>query len=175
MYDCVPIYLKEDPQPKQPIFIQFNNSTRRLLEQYLHLVEVSFNSGKITRAKFNCKLENEIEANMGVAESRNDRFYQLCGLGKTHLVEKMLEADKQLKTININWQNYEVRGHIQLRNIFFQKFLKMFNLFLKKSKCTPLLIASANGHVKVVEILLEQNADVTLKDEVKFLFVVVFF
>lgn len=77
---------------------------------------------------------------MGVAESRNDRFYQLCGLGKTHLVEKMLEADKQLKTININWQNYE-------------------------SKCTPLLIASANGHVKVVEILIEQNADVTLKDE----------
>ncbi len=45
---------------------------------------------------------------MGVAESRNDRFYQLCGLGKTHLIEKMLEADKQLKTININWQNYEV-------------------------------------------------------------------
>jgi ankyrin repeat protein len=77
---------------------------------------------------------------MGVAESRNDRFYQLCGLGKTHLVEKMLEADKQLKTININWQNYE-------------------------SKCTPLLIASANGHVKVVEILISQNAEVTLKDE----------
>ena len=45
---------------------------------------------------------------MGVAESRNDRFYQLCGLGKTHLVERMLEADKDLKTININWQNYEV-------------------------------------------------------------------
>lgn len=77
---------------------------------------------------------------MGVGESRNDRFYQLCGLGKTHLVEKMLEADKQLKTININWQNYE-------------------------SKCTPLLIASANGHVKVVEILLGQNAEVTLRDE----------
>jgi len=48
---------------------------------------------------------------MGVAESRNDRFYQLCGLGKT-LVEKMLEADKQLKTININWQNYEVNSQI---------------------------------------------------------------
>ena len=45
---------------------------------------------------------------MGLAESRNDRFYQLCGLGKTHLVEKMLEADKELKTININWQNFEV-------------------------------------------------------------------
>lgn len=77
---------------------------------------------------------------MGVAESRNDRFYQLCGLGKTHLIEKMLEADKQLKTININWQNYE-------------------------SKCTPLLIASANGHDKIVEILINNNADVKIKDE----------
>lgn len=78
---------------------------------------------------------------MGVAESRNDRFYQLCGLGKFHLVEKMLEADRELKTININWQNFE-------------------------SKSTPLLIASANGHARVVEILLEQGADVTLRDEV---------
>lgn len=80
---------------------------------------------------------------MGVAESRNDRFYQLCGLGKTHLIERMLEADKDLKTININWQNFE-------------------------SKCTPLLIASANGHSKVVEILLKQDADVTIRDEVIF-------
>jgi ankyrin repeat protein len=78
--------------------------------------------------------------NMGVAESRNDRFYQLCGLGKVHLVQKMLEADKQMNTININWQNYE-------------------------SKCTPLLISSANGHLKIIEILLEKNADVTLRDE----------
>lgn len=77
---------------------------------------------------------------MGVAESRNDRFYQLCGLGKTHLIERMLEADKDLKTININWQNFE-------------------------SKCTPLLIASANGHSKVVEILLQHDADVTIRDE----------
>jgi len=77
---------------------------------------------------------------MGVAESRNDRFYQLCGLGKTHLIEKMLEADKNLKTININWQNYE-------------------------SKCTPLLIASANGHDAIVEILISNNADVTIRDE----------
>jgi ankyrin repeat protein len=77
---------------------------------------------------------------MGVAESRNDRFYQLCGLGKTHLIERMLEADKELKNININWQNYE-------------------------TKCTPLLIASANGHDKVVQILLENGADITIKDE----------
>lgn len=77
---------------------------------------------------------------MGVAESRNDRFYQLCGLGKTHLVEKMLEADRDLKTINTNWQNFE-------------------------SKCTPLLIASANGHEKVVEILLKNDASITMKDE----------
>ena len=45
---------------------------------------------------------------MGVAESRNERFYQLCGLGKTALIQRMLEADKDLKTININWQNFEV-------------------------------------------------------------------
>jgi ankyrin repeat protein len=77
---------------------------------------------------------------MGVAESRNDRFYQLCGLGKVHLVEKMLEADKDLKTININWQNYE-------------------------SKCSPLLIACANGHEKIIEILLSQGADIALRDE----------
>jgi ankyrin repeat protein len=77
---------------------------------------------------------------MGVAESRNDRFYQLCGLGKTHLIEKMLEADRELKTININWQNFE-------------------------SKCTPLLIASANGHEKVVEILIKNEADVKIRDE----------
>lgn len=77
---------------------------------------------------------------MGLAESRNDRFYQLCGLGKTHLVEKMLEADKELKTININWQNFE-------------------------SKCTPLLIASANGHEKIVEILLKNDVDIKMRDE----------
>ena len=47
---------------------------------------------------------------MGVAESRNDRFYQLCGLGKVHLIERMLDADKDSKTININWQHFEV-GH----------------------------------------------------------------
>lgn len=46
----------------------------------------------------------------GPTLSRNDRFYQLCGLGKVHLVEKMLEADKTLKTININWQNFKVLG-----------------------------------------------------------------
>jgi len=77
---------------------------------------------------------------MGIAESRNDRFYQLCGLGKTHLVEKMLEADRDLKTINTNWQNFE-------------------------SKCTPLLIASANGHEKVVQILLKNDASIAMKDE----------
>lgn len=77
---------------------------------------------------------------MGVAESRNDRFYQLCGLGKTHLIERMLEADRDLHTINIDWQNFE-------------------------SKCTPLLIASANGHEKIVDILLSKGADVKMRDE----------
>lgn len=87
---------------------------------------------------------------MGVAESRNDRFYQLCGLGKYHLVERMLEADRDLKTINVNWQNFD-------------------------TKSTPLLIASANGHEQVVRILLDYGADVSLRDEVcveDFLFVV---
>ncbi|RNA31176.1 ankyrin repeat domain-containing 50-like [Brachionus plicatilis] len=76
----------------------------------------------------------------GPTLSRNDRFYQLCGLGKVHLIEKMLEADKSLKTININWQNF-------------------------KTKSTPLLIACANGHDKVVEILLNHGADVKIRDE----------
>jgi ankyrin repeat protein len=52
----------------------------------------------------------------------------------------MLEADLNLKTININWQNFE-------------------------SKCTPLLIASANGHDKIVEILIQNGADVAIRDE----------
>lgn len=56
------------------------------------------------------------------------------------MVERMLEADKDFKTININWQNYE-------------------------TKTTPLLIASANGHDKVVEILLKNDAEVTIRDE----------
>ena len=86
---------------------------------------------------------------MGVAESRNDRFYQLCGLGKVHLIEKMLEADRDLKTINITWQNFE-------------------------SKCTPLLIASANGHAKVVEILLKNDADVKIRDEVCLIYILFF-
>lgn len=73
---------------------------------------------------------------------RNDRFYQLCGLGKIHLIEKMLEADKDLKTININWQNFQ-------------------------SKSTPLLTACANGHDRVVEILLSHGADVKIRDEVQ--------
>jgi len=77
---------------------------------------------------------------MGVGESRNERFYHFCGLGKAHLVEKMLEADRIHKTININWQLFE-------------------------SKCTPLLIAAANGHDKVVEILLQNGADVKATDE----------
>jgi hypothetical protein len=102
---------------------------------------------------------------MGVAESRNDRFYQLCGLGKTHLIEKMLEADRELKTININWQNFEVAfnlGKLDRQVLFFIK--KTFSI--KKSKCTPLLIASANGHEKVVKILLQNEAEVKIKDEV---------
>ncbi len=52
---------------------------------------------------------------MGAGESRNERFYHLCGLGKAHLIERMLEADKLHKTININWQSFEV--NIRLLNI----------------------------------------------------------
>lgn len=77
---------------------------------------------------------------MGVGESRNERFYHLCGLGKAHLIERMLEADKTFKTINIDWQLFE-------------------------TKCTPLLIACANGHEKVVEILLKNGASVNARDE----------
>jgi ankyrin repeat protein len=44
--------------------------------------------------------------------------------------------------------------------------LPQINIFKnKKTKCTPLLIASANGHEKVVESLLKHGADVNARDE----------
>ncbi|KAI0980365.1 hypothetical protein GJ496_011873 [Pomphorhynchus laevis] len=76
---------------------------------------------------------------MGATESRNERFYQCCGLGKAHLVDRMLESDKMYKTINVDWVSFE-------------------------TKSTPLLIASANGHDKVVDILLKHNANPNLTD-----------
>ncbi|UJR10545.1 hypothetical protein I4U23_014745 [Adineta vaga] len=76
---------------------------------------------------------------MGNIDSRNERFYNLCGLGKAHLIEKMLENDRTFNTININWISFE-------------------------SQSTPLLIASANGHDLVVDILLRNNAKITIKD-----------
>lgn len=76
---------------------------------------------------------------MGATESRNERFYQCCGLGKAHLVERMLESDKQYNTINVNWVSFD-------------------------TKSTPLLIACANGHEKVVELLLQSNADPNASD-----------
>ncbi len=50
---------------------------------------------------------------MGAGESRNERFYHLCGLGKAHLIERMIEADRLHKTININWQSFEVYFRIK--------------------------------------------------------------
>ncbi len=44
---------------------------------------------------------------MGNIDSRNERFYNLCGLGKAHLIEKMLENDRTLNTIDINWIFFE--------------------------------------------------------------------
>lgn len=76
---------------------------------------------------------------MGNIDSRNERFYNLCGLGKAHLIEKMLESDRTLNTINVNWVAFETQS-------------------------TPLLIASANGHDLVVEVLLRNNAKIAIKD-----------
>ncbi|CAF0738705.1 unnamed protein product [Didymodactylos carnosus] len=76
---------------------------------------------------------------MGNIDSRNERFYNLCGLGKAHLVEKMLENDRVYHTINIDWLSFE-------------------------SQSTPLLIASANGHDLVVDVLLRNNAKIEVKD-----------
>ncbi|CAF1519354.1 unnamed protein product [Adineta steineri] len=76
---------------------------------------------------------------MGNIDSRNERFYNLCGLGKAHLIEKMLENDRIVNTIDINWVSFE-------------------------SQSTALLIASANGHELVVDILLRNNAKFTIKD-----------
>lgn len=76
---------------------------------------------------------------MGNIDSRNERFYNLCGLGKAHLIEKMLENDRTFNTINVNWIAFETQS-------------------------TPLLIASANGHDLVVEVLLRNNAKIAIKD-----------
>lgn len=76
---------------------------------------------------------------MGNIDSRNERFYNLCGLGKAHLIEKMLENDRAVNTINVNWVAFETQS-------------------------TPLLIASANGHDLVVDVLLRNNAKIAIKD-----------
>ena len=47
---------------------------------------------------------------MGNIDSRNERFYNLCGLGKAHLIEKMLENDRALNTINVNWVAFETQS-----------------------------------------------------------------
>jgi hypothetical protein len=47
---------------------------------------------------------------MGNIDSRNERFYNLCGLGKAHLIEKMLESDRTFNTININWVAFETQS-----------------------------------------------------------------
>jgi hypothetical protein len=47
---------------------------------------------------------------MGNIDSRNERFYNLCGLGKAHLIEKMLESDRALNTINVNWVAFETQS-----------------------------------------------------------------
>ncbi|KAL7669296.1 hypothetical protein ACOME3_009958 [Neoechinorhynchus agilis] len=80
---------------------------------------------------------------MGAAESRNERFYHCCGLGKAHLVERMLESDRMYQTINVDWVSFE-------------------------TKSTPLLIASANGHDNVVDILLKNNANPNKTDSCEY-------
>ena len=107
---------------------------------------------------------------MGAGESRNERFYHLCGLGKAHLIDRMLEADKLHKTININWQSFEVIHSCCYCFFLFIRYI----FYIFKTKCTPLLIASANGHEKVVDILLKNGADVTARDEV-YKFILCFF
>ena len=47
---------------------------------------------------------------MGNIDSRNERFYNLCGLGKAHLIEKMLENDRTFNTINVNWIAFETQS-----------------------------------------------------------------
>ena len=47
---------------------------------------------------------------MGNIDSRNERFYHLCGLGKAHLIEKMLESDRTFNTIDVNWIAFETQS-----------------------------------------------------------------
>lgn len=70
---------------------------------------------------------------MGNIDSRNERFYNLCGLGKAHLIEKMLENDRALNTINVNWVAFETQStpllivpkqnNIESLSIFYYLFL----------------------------------------------------
>jgi hypothetical protein len=66
---------------------------------------------------------------MGNIDSRNERFYNLCGLGKAHLIEKMLENDRTFNTINIDWIAFETQSTplLIVRNILLNS-CHVFNL-----------------------------------------------
>jgi hypothetical protein len=69
---------------------------------------------------------------MGNIDSRNERFYNLCGLGKAHLIEKMLENDRTFNTININWVAFETQSTpllIVINIILIEKKKSRFDLF----------------------------------------------
>jgi hypothetical protein len=77
---------------------------------------------------------------MGNIDSRNERFYNLCGLGKAHLIEKMLESDRTFNTINVNWVAFETQSTPLLIviniYIYLNAILKKISFLLGFSKWT---------------------------------------
>jgi len=98
---------------------------------------------------------------MGNIDSRNERFYNLCGLGKAHLIEKMLENDRAVNTINVNWVAFETQSTplLIVSDRWINKYLRLYARLI-----VCYLQASANGHDLVVDVLLRNNAKIAIKD-----------
>jgi hypothetical protein len=79
---------------------------------------------------------------MGNIDSRNERFYNLCGLGKAHLIEKMLENDRTFNTININWVAFESQSTplLVVKKLFLNKKSNLFILFSRLQQMDMILL-----------------------------------
>ncbi|KAI3386322.1 hypothetical protein SNEBB_004318 [Seison nebaliae] len=73
--------------------------------------------------------------------TKSHQFWYYCGLGKLHLAVELMKRDRKLgkNFININWQSSDTQS-------------------------TPLHVASAQGHDKIVNYLIELNCELDVKD-----------